>query len=1205
MQNTNLLKSEYQNLFPHGVLSLPIDCLAGVTKDVAKTLEDVGVSSVFDLATSAIFRAAAEALHATNNGARLQPALVSNDLLDAASKTETTGEFLNQKISVFKGIGTNGANKIESNVGILHVRDLATWPPYIAAKAILNEAYGLAPQEGSDPEYPDDLVPDSRRYPTERVQYEVLVFDKILRYNRNKNGTLELETPPLTHLSSSATSGMGRAQRVKTHFSDELLYRLEEVGPLDVSVTASPEYGFQHPAVGALLTYNQSWYTEDLALGQLLHTLALAPGESTRIAMIDWSRRDRAFTSEEISQTESLSNVLERGRSINEVTSAVAWESQTGFSGSSSNASSSQSGMSAGYAGIVALPFVPGVATGGYSQGRASSNASSSSWATSSGERTLNAEMTQNIIDRTHQAANSVRNRRATIVQEVSQQESERISTRTVTNYNHMHALSIEYFEIVQLYRVAVELARVTRCLFIPMKVLTFDPNLARRFRFAIAGVGLTPKVRAIAIMEPDHVAIVAPHRVKPWSANKLNELAAATGEVVGTPESMVVMLIKDFAKSFQFGFWEEAPIDQAVVTLVTGESHIFSLTDVRETNNAWNPRFRPSRPLSYESDPNRNFSEITRIEFIKKSGKEDYEGTIDLGLVWYGDFPHLYDTMGAALTATIQVPKGVARFTAFEFTESIGDKDLIKHLNDNALYYSQAVWRSLDSATLALLLSPYTIENRPVIELIDPLPVMVAGNYLVFRMNADPNDTEWKEFKQKHNLKPGVVKEDIVPLPSGGVFAEAVLGRANSAEKIDLTRFWNWQDSPIPIPPPEIAAIQSGSRAQDKDLKPGQLDAPVVNIVNPPSLPDPTGLSAVLQAIQSGNMFRDMSGLAATIGLTQAALGQTTSAAGSAATQAGQNMAVAANLFGEIVKAAIAATTGIPLGSGGGVIGGGAQTPPSAPNTVTNAGGTLEQARKLDEQETKSMSQQAGEPVTPVQSRQEEVLRINEPSVKSTQHGGEPGIKRKATTKTGVERRVRFFCLYPGTSKPVTGMYDIGIQDPESLEWVSARFDIGVSSIGIISTHLSPGPWTIDGQVAAQLSDSFTNVPVKVVLVPGLDPFDFITSVDLSDVAIPVRVTDTIQVNPADKIVDVLLEPVIDNVEVPRQIQTSATATAGINSEVKAGVEAEGNTLVAKAKVSGELAFGAQYQLSGTLGQTLNLVITYKKITAFKLKRK
>ena len=40
--------------------------------------------------------------------------------------------------------------------------------------------------------------------------------------------------------------------------------------------------------------------------------------------------------------------------------------------------------------------------------------------------------------------------------------------------------------------------------------------------------------------------------------------------------------------------------------------------------------------------------------------------------------------------------------------------------------------------------------------------------------------------------------------MPTGGFFAEAVLGRFNSAEKLDLSRFWNWQDSPIPLTLPK-----------------------------------------------------------------------------------------------------------------------------------------------------------------------------------------------------------------------------------------------------------------------------------------------------------------------------------------------------------------------------------------------------------------
>jgi hypothetical protein len=985
MQLSHFLKSEYRRLTSREILPKSLDCLAGVSKSAAEALAAAQIKTVFDLATSVIFKAAEDALHTSNNGARFLPALVSADLVETTGKTATADEFLNQAVSIFNGVDGNIAQKIETDAGIKFIRDLATWPPYLAAKAILHDAYGLTPPETSDAEYPDDLVPGSGRYPTERVQYEVLVFDRILGYERNNNGVLKLsevvdeETRALSRSIIPTRAFLAKATAEGGPVNEQIFGRLEEAGPIDVSMAASPDYGFQRPALGALLTYNQSWYTQGLALGQLLHTLALAPGESTRIAMIDWSRRSRAFTGEEISQTEALQSELERGRSIREVTGAVAREAQVGFSKSKTEADSSQFGAAGGAAGLIG----PVVVGGGVSHGTASSSASSTSWASSAGVRSLNAEMSQNITDRTQQAASSTRNRRATVVREVSQEESERISTRTVANYNHMHALSIEYFEIVQLYRVAIELARATRCLFIPMKVLTFDPKLARRFRAALAGVGLIPEVRILTAMEPDHVAVVAPHRVKPWPVVSLQQLGIAAGETVGTLEATELILPKGFSKTFTFGFWEEVPIDRIVVTFTSGEASTFNL--VNAGDGAVGPRYRPSTGDLFDRYRNgRDFSEIARIELLKKAGSEEYEGDLELTILFSGDssdFQRLYDMPGAYLHTTIHVPKGAPRFVAFEMTESITDGDLIKHLNDNTLYYSQAVWRSLDSATLALLLSPYTIGDQPVIEVIDPLPIMVAGNYLVFRMYADTDTGEWEVFKAKHQLTEGkVVQEDIVPLPSGGVFAEAVLGRANSAEKIDLTRFWNWQDSPTPLSPPEIAAIQSGSRAQNDNPVPGQLDAPVINIVNPPALSDPTGLSAALQAVQNGAMFRDMSGLAATIGLTQAALSRMADAAGSAAGQAGQNMAIAANLYKALVEAVLGASSPALDGRG--------KTPPSAPNTVTNQGGVLEQARKLDAQETKSQTQQTGQPVPPVQRRQEEVLRVAEPSAL----GGGPG---------------------------------------------------------------------------------------------------------------------------------------------------------------------------------------------------------------------
>jgi hypothetical protein len=287
-----------------------------------------------------------------------------------------------------------------------------------------------------------------------------------------------------------------------------------------------------------------------------------------------------------------------------------------------------------------------------------------------------------------------------------------------------------------------------------------------------------------------------------------------------------------------------------------------------------------------------------------------------------------------------VHIAKGVAGETRLVQVRVGGaDVNLKKHLQDNRMHYSQAVFRSLDTTQTALLLSGFGVTLNgatvPVAQVVEPRAISVVGNYLAFRMNSDAeSDKTWATWLRDHGIRVGVAKEDIVPLASGGTFAEAVLGRSNSAEKLDITRFWNWQDSPIPLQPSDIAAIQTGSRATAEDVKPGQLSNPIVNITSPTSLPDPVGTAAILSAIQNGNMFRDMSGLQATIGLAQAALQATAAGASAAGQQAGTNMnsllqanterqRVAAEMITSLAKTAASVFTGGAAGGGGGISGG------------------------------------------------------------------------------------------------------------------------------------------------------------------------------------------------------------------------------------------------------------------------------------------
>src|SRR5262249_36590605 len=161
----------------------------------------------------------------------------------------------------------------------------------------------------------------------------------------------------------------------------------------------------------------------------------------------------------------------------------------------------------------------------------------------------------------------------------------------------------------------------------------------------------------------------------------------------------------------------------------------------------------------------------------------------------------------------------------AVKFGAAAPQRELMDHLNANRLHYTQAILRSLDTATVAALLARYTYRALPLGQVVDPQPIAVMANFLVFKMNiesgAEPEDArwaaeqkEWETWLARRGLDHPAPRSEIIPLPSGGVFAEAVLGRYNAAEKMDLQRFWNLQGSPIPITPPHISPVQAGSGA-------------------------------------------------------------------------------------------------------------------------------------------------------------------------------------------------------------------------------------------------------------------------------------------------------------------------------------------------------------------------------------------------------
>ena len=220
-------------------------------------------------------------------------------------------------------------------------------------------------------------------------------------------------------------------------------------------------------AHGHLLTLRQVWRADGYSLGDLLYSLPLAPGQQKLVSVLDWDRSEVAARRAERTEAESLTADLSHDRDISDVISTSLSESMRGSSRADVES------VGGGIAGFIG-PLVFGAA-GGVSSAGSTANQTSA--------RSITGSALNHVRDRTLQSASSVRSQRSTVVQTSRQGESVRAQTEAVANYNHCHALTVEYFEVLRHLQVSQELAGVQECLFIPFSIAPFTTEKALRWR--------------------------------------------------------------------------------------------------------------------------------------------------------------------------------------------------------------------------------------------------------------------------------------------------------------------------------------------------------------------------------------------------------------------------------------------------------------------------------------------------------------------------------------------------------------------------------------------------------------------------------------------------------------------------------------------------------------------------------------------------
>jgi hypothetical protein len=659
-------------------------------------------------------------------------------------------------------------------------------------------------------------------------------------------------------------------------------------------------------AHGHLLTLKQVWRADGYSLGDLLYSLPLAPGQKKLTAVVDWERREDAARQAGRRETEEVRADLVHDRDISEIINTALSQRMRGRSSADVEA---VAGGIGGYIGPIVFGIGGGVSSAG-------SSASQSSF------RNVTATSLNQARDRTLQSASSVRSQRTTVVQTARQGESVRVQTDVVANHNHCHALTIEYFEVLRHFQVTQELAHVQECLFVPFEVAPFTAEKALRHREPLAralrrrdvagGFAALERMRTnwvdadyplaryadepIRFLDGElWITFALPRPADKPDTDEFDQAQWGPYETLLSQPTLTVWrtnlgtaLPKD-----RDWIWNTRIAPRIAERLVNRLSLSLTLDD-----NVTPPqpvpidvtlvsRFVQDRRLLVSLRPENATPAVVRarIKRVKLSLSAVLPATakvvVELVSMRYRTdhlehplVPEYRAFNDIGLSDDVEIPVGLDRQEKRDpRREDMRLADtLVAHLNEHLEYYHQAIWLQMDPNRRYLLLDGFVAPNaggRSVATVVENRLIGIVGNCLV--MPVVPGlrlDKSYELAEQEPAQLIDLYASDPVPpmrisVPTKGVFAEAVMGACNSCEVKDDTRFWHWEDAPIPDEPTAIEQVSTATRrGVAPNLAPDEFPSALVSLQTAPKAPAMAGLAAALDLIGTPNLFGDLTGL-------------------------------------------------------------------------------------------------------------------------------------------------------------------------------------------------------------------------------------------------------------------------------------------------------------------------------------------------------
>jgi hypothetical protein len=668
--------------------------------------------------------------------------------------------------------------------------------------------------------------------------------------------------------------------------------RVPMSAPIDVDgfLTAAGEHPQLVPkaatlGLGYALKLEQTWIPVGLSLGDIVYSLPLAPGEQQRVAVFEQTE------TQSVVETESLSiDELQTFNEVDDQSTLAAFNSayREAASGGSSLSSESSTGSAGGSAGISFFGLFSVGGGGGYSTNSASSQASS--WQQGSKDYASTAAQSFHSALGRHSAAS--RRSARTGMRLATATDTEQVTTRVVTNHNHGHALTMQWWEVLRHFSVASEIDDVQLVCFVPLELVDFlppgQPRTLPKTGYSYDRDTLLARYGAM-LRHLDVLAYEVRYRADfAYGLRLLREFAGNPTVDVQDPTSGTNEDEVDFSVTGSF-----LPIEDAWVTLVsksglrvgpvrltpTGgitdiadEKHETSdevLEELRQRRSSLSgttltakfslpetiarsdiARFeitRAFRPYTYKlKDPAITFETLFDVLQARQAGSVSYSaGTLEqeIGgpLVW--DVSAKIDPSGPNLASANSGAQNAERMgtllpvaalrvdPVLSFANLLRIEAVFQHVVSNTTRYSKGVWMSLTPEERAIMLEHYTIgvpqgglpdasQEVPLLDCVANEVLGYFGNSAVMPFfipaqvarDLQVTTRDVQEAIYKFHKQAFLAPRSSVTLPARGTLGEAILGDCDSCEKIDLTRFWNWQDSPADAAADPNAALFKGN---------------------------------------------------------------------------------------------------------------------------------------------------------------------------------------------------------------------------------------------------------------------------------------------------------------------------------------------------------------------------------------------------------